>query len=700
MINDALYYLKKYFGYKSFRPGQEEIINHILNKDDCLVLMPTGGGKSICYQIPAIMRRGCAIVVSPLIALMVDQVEALKANGIAAETINSFNSENTNREILEKAFKGAIKILYISPERLLADIDRWHNDFNLSMIAIDEAHCISQWGHDFRPVYTSLARIRDHYPDVPIMALTATADLLTRDDIVTQLRMKSPYCHIGSFDRPNISLKVMPDPGKKKRIATIRSLVERYPNDCGIVYCLSRKTTEDIAETLNSNGISAECYHAGMSASERSSIHQRFVNGELNVICATVAFGMGIDKSNIRWVVHNNLPANIESYYQEIGRAGRDGLPAEAIMFYNYGDIIMRESLISESENYEVFHEKLDRIKQFAESTVCRRRILLSYFSEETNHDCGNCDICRNPPVRIDGTVAAQKAMSAIIRTDSSIGLRTLVDILRGSLRAEIIERNLHMIKTFGAGRKFDAHTWRHYISQMIELGLIGVAYDRNSHLWVTPYGKRVLYGEENIMLSTVDNSTESITTKRKNNGTYVPTDPVQQLVEQLKKLRRKVAVEERIPDYILFSDATLLDMAQKRPTDIESFRTVNGVGEMKAIKYWRKFVGAIRKFEGLKSTFEGATYQETLILHNSNRRPTDIAKIRNLKLTTVYDHIAKLVDDGLINDFERLITPTQYNRVLSLRKSNPENWYSLLEEEMPVGLWKIALAIERRGGI
>lgn len=692
----SLTLLKRYFGYSSFRPGQAEIIDAVVHGRDCLVLMPTGGGKSLCFQIPALMMDGCAVVISPLIALMQDQVDALRANGVPAATVNSFNDEAANRDAVERASRGEVKLLYMSPERAVADIPRWGDVFKVNLFAIDEAHCISQWGHDFRQVYTSLKCVRERYPSVPVMALTATADRLTREDISRQLALRSPYCHIGSFDRPNISLSVVPDPGKKKRVEAVINMIRRYPNDCGIVYCLSRKATDDMDETLTRLGVRSACYHAGMSPEDRRESQRAFVCGEVNVVCATVAFGMGIDKSNIRWVIHNNIPANIESYYQEIGRAGRDGLPAEALMFYNYGDIITRQSLIDGGDHSEIFQEKLDRIKNYAESTVCRRRVLLSYFNEEYDHDCGNCDVCHNPPVRTDCTIAAQKALSAVVRTGQNIAVGTLVKILRGSVGDDVTSRGFHTIKTFGAGREYDAVTWRHYISQMIELGLLSVAYENNNHLAVTPYGNKVLYAGERVWLTSVRVSPSSLSRK----PVVETLTPTQKLMEQLKKVRRKVAVEERLPDYMVFSDAALQDMATRRPTDIESFRAISGVGELKAVKYWRKFVGAIRKFEGLKASVDGATYQETLVLYNSNRRPTEIAKIRSLKLTTIYDHLSRLITDGLITDPERLITPTQYRRVSEVRRSSPDNWYEILSEEMPVGLWKIAEAIEKMGGM
>ncbi len=698
MTGNATSYLKRYFGYDSFRPGQAEIIEHIVSGHDCLVIMPTGGGKSVCYQIPALMKQGCAIVVSPLIALMSNQVESLKGNGIAAATVNSMNSEEENKHIIEEAFKGNLKLLYISPERLITDMPAWNKDFNISLIAIDEAHCISQWGHDFRPVYTRLSIVREQRPEIPIMALTATADRLTRDDIAHHLNLRDPYRHFASFDRPNISLSVLPDPGKKKRLEMIRRLHQKYPDDSGIVYCLSRKKTEDIYQNLLATGLDAVCYHAGMSNDERAESQRRFISGDAKIVCATVAFGMGIDKSNIRWVVHNNVPGNIESYYQEIGRAGRDGLPAEAVMFYNYGDIITREAFIASSDMSDVFQEKLDRIKEYAEASVCRRRILLSYFNEERTCDCGNCDVCQNPPVRFNGTIAAQKAMSAIIRTGGNTAIGSVIDILRGSLREEIRIRQYDRLKTFGAGREYDAPRWKHFISQMIQLGLISIAYEENNHLKVTPYGMKVLRGIDQVYLTDING--RSFQRPSAKNEKQIPADPVEQLFAQLKKIRRKVAKESGMADYVLFNDATLYDMALRRPVDLTSFGEISGVSDIKASRFWKPFVGAIRKFEGLKATYEGATYQETLILYNANRRPTEIAKIRGLKLSTVYTHSAHLIENSLINDFERIVTPTQYNRFIEMKEREPEKWHELLDDEMPDGMWRIIPAIEKRGGL
>lgn len=681
MKQSALSILKKYYGFSSFRPGQWEIISNALNRRDSLVLMPTGGGKSICFQIPAMLLPGVTIVVSPLIALMIDQVSALRANGMPAAAIHSNQDESLNRDILYSASRGEIKLLYISPERLMADFDMIARSLSISLVAIDEAHCISQWGHDFRPVYTSLKAIKEKLPSVPVMALTATADRLTRNDIAGALGLCDPFFWIGSFDRPNISLTVIPDPGKKQRLAIIGSLIRKYRLDSGIVYCLSRKKTEDMHQALSEMGFRSVCYHAGMSAEDRAKSQKAFVNGDAQVVCATIAFGMGIDKSNIRWVVHNNIPGNIESYYQEIGRAGRDGLPAEALMFYNFGDIMTRRNFAEESGRREINGEKLDFMQRYAEASVCRRRILLSYFSEETVCDCGNCDNCRNPRHKFDGTVLAQKALSAVIRINSQETHNNVIDILRGSNRYDLIKKGYDKIKTFGAGRDLGSREWNSYILQMVQLGLFEVAYEDNFHLRPTPLGMKVVKGEQRIELAEYQEQT--FTRKRKSVEKVVVTlTPEEELLERLKEVRKKIAEKEDIAPYMVFGDASLQDMVAKRPKDIESFSRIYGAGELKTVKYGKDFIRAIIKFETGKTGIPvGTSQKETLLLFSSGMQPEEIAKLKKISISTVYSHLAQWTDEDKVTDFDRLLSTSELETVEKVLEEDPENGFRTLNE-------------------
>ena len=562
---------------------------------DTLVLMPTGGGKSICYQIPAMLGEGCTIVISPLISLMKDQVSGLNANGIPAAAINSNNAELDNQNAMREAMRGKIKLLYMSPERLMLEME--HVDFRgwVDLFAIDEAHCISQWGHDFRPEYAALGLIKKRMGKIPVMALTATADKLTRDDIARQLSLVDPYIYISSFDRPNLSLRVMPAPPKSPQLASITRMIDRYPDDSGIVYTLSRKGAETINAELQLKGYKSTVYHAGLSAAERDHAQEMFINGEVQAVCATVAFGMGIDKSNIRWVVHSNMPRNIESYYQEIGRAGRDGLKAETTLFYSYADVATLQSFINESGQQEINSEKLKRMIDYCESQICRRRMLLSYFNEVLDHDCRNCDVCLSPPERFDGSVPAQMALSAIIRTGEKAGKQMIIDILRGSARAELIKLGYDKIKTYGVGRMISYAEWNEYITQLIQLGAIDIAYDEASHLKVTPYGQKILKGEVHVMLARHEKEiTEKKSSKKK---TGIPANPAERLFSELKALRKDIAAREGIAPYLVFTDKTLLDMVRRRPVTMSDFMLVEGVGERKCVKYWASFTSLIKKF-------------------------------------------------------------------------------------------------------
>ena len=600
-MNTALETLKSYYGYDSFRPLQEEIINHVLQHKDALVLMPTGGGKSICFQIPALMMEGTAIVVSPLISLMKDQVETLVANGIAAEALNSANDEITNRQITERCLRGEIKLLYISPERLITELGWMKTMLKVSLFAIDEAHCISQWGHDFRPEYSQLGNLHELFPDVPIMALTATADKITRSDIIEQLRLQNAETFISSFDRPNLSLDVRRGYSAKEKLRTITNLIQRHQGDSGIIYCLAKKTTETVAEKLRKEGFSVGVYHAGLPTEERNRIQEDFINDRIQVVCATVAFGMGINKSNVRFIVHYNLPKTIENYYQEIGRGGRDGLPCETILFYNLQDIITLRHFAEESGQREINTEKLQRMQEYAEAQICRRRILLNYFGETSDMNCCNCDVCQTPPTTFDGTELVQKALSAIIRTNEQIGFTLTIDILHGNFSPELVSRGYNQIKTFAAGRDVPVRDWRDYLLQMLQMGYIEIAYNEDNHLHVTPLGQDVLHGKAKVQLVVV--SREARTRGRQKQTAEEATTAASattehmELFEQLKTLRKEIANENNYPAYVVMSDKSLHALATDMPTTLSAFGNTYGIGEHKCNTYGERFIGLIQQY-------------------------------------------------------------------------------------------------------
>lgn len=599
--------LKAYYGYDSFRPQQEDIIRHVCAGGDALVLMPTGGGKSVCFQVPALAMEGTAVVISPLISLMKDQVDALKSNGVRAEALNSGNTEAQNADVRRRCLSGEVTLLYISPERFLAEEEWLRRGVRLSLIAIDEAHCISQWGHDFRPEYTQLDNLHEHFPGIPVMALTATADKVTRQDILEHLHLQSPRVFVSSFDRPNLSLDVRRGYSAKDKLRAMMQVISRHRGESGIIYCLSRKTTEKVAQELRMKGIPVGAYHAGLSAEERNRIQEDFLYDRIPLVCATVAFGMGIDKSDVRYVIHYNLPKSIENFYQEIGRGGRDGLPTETVLFYNLQDLMTLRNFAEESGQQEINHEKLNRMQEYAEAQVCRRRILLNYFGEPSECACGNCDVCHQPPVRFDGTVLVQKALSAIKRTGEQVGLLMTIHILRGSMNAELVAHGYHTLRTFAVGRDVPFYDWQDYLLQMLQMGFLEVDYKNGKHLRVTALGEEVLYGRRRVELAVVQKK-EFRVKESKAKVKAVAGLPLEkqtedlELLGKLKQLRRDLAEENKWPAYIVMSDKTLHALATEKPVTLEQFGEVFGIGERKKQDFGARFVALIRKHEGLVS--------------------------------------------------------------------------------------------------
>lgn len=686
--------LKQYFGYDKFRPLQQKIISSIFEKKDNLVIMPTGGGKSICFQLPALLLPEITLVISPLIALMKDQVDGLTANGVPAAFLNSSQTETEQQSIFNKIDNRELKLLYVAPESLQV-IDRFLSNGKVSLIAIDEAHCISSWGHDFRPAYTQLGYLKNRFPDTPMIALTATADKATRQDICNQLNIPNAEKHIASFDRKNLSLDVR---SGIKRFEQIEKFISLRRKESGIIYCLSRKTTEELAAKLKAKSYKAEAYHAGLPHNERIRIQDDFINDTSQVICATIAFGMGIDKSNIRWVIHYNMPKNMEGYYQEIGRAGRDGLPSDTVLFHSYADVVQLQKFASDSGNSEVQLAKLERMKQYSESLTCRRKILLNYFGELKQDNCGNCDICKNPPSFIDGTLIAQKALSCIFRLNESEPLTTVIDVLRGAQNEAVLSKNYQEIKTYGIGKDTSWTHWQDYLIQLINLGYVEIAFHHKNHLRLTAIAKNVLFNGEKVQLAKVKDRKIVQTKSEKSSEKTANT-----LFEKLRQLRLEIAREEEIPAYLIFNDATLKEMEKERPMTDDEFMLINGVGKQKMQDYGFRFIKEIISFSKekrvTKERKKGNSHKATLELYNEGLLPEEIAQKRKLALTTIYSHLAKLYASGEHIDMSKFIDG---NDLESVRKARAElneptglkEYYEYFEEALDYWTIRCALAV------
>jgi ATP-dependent DNA helicase RecQ len=669
--------LNAIFGYPSFRGAQEEIVEHLIGGGDALVLMPTGGGKSLCYQIPALIRPGTAIVVSPLIALMQDQVDALRQVGVRAAFLNSSLPPDAARTVEQALLAGGLDLLYVAPERLVTErFLSLLNRVGVALFAIDEAHCVSQWGHDFRPEYIQLGVLHERWPDVPRIALTATADAPTRSEIVTRLQLGGAQQFVSSFDRPNIRYRIVPKEQPRRQLLSF--LREEHPQDAGIVYCLSRRKVEETAGLLQEQGFRALPYHAGMTAEVRRTNQAEFLRNEGVIVVATIAFGMGIDKPDVRFVAHLDLPKSIEAYYQETGRAGRDGMPADAWLTYGVGDVVTLRRLIEDSDAEERFKRielhKLNALLGLCETIECRRRVMLNYFGEALEAPCGNCDTCLSPVEAWDGTLAAQKAMSCIYRTDQRFGVNYLIDVLLGKDHERIRRFGHDRISTFGIGEELTTGQWRSVYRQLVASGLVAVDMEGHGALKLTEESRPILRGERRIMLRRDPEPMRSVRAERPGRA-EAPADPeANALWERLRARRRALAQEQNVPPYVIFSDATLREMVLYRPRDPDELGRIAGVGTVKRARYGADFLGVMAEHEAehgrpervpplppvpLRSSSTGAptgrdaglggTERETLALFKAGMEPDEIAERRGLKSTTIYGHLARCIEEGML---------------------------------------------------
>ncbi|MBK8500775.1 MAG: DNA helicase RecQ [Saprospiraceae bacterium] len=696
--------LRSVFGYDRFRPDQLPIMNHVLEGNDCLVIMPTGGGKSMCYQLPALISEGLTLVISPLIALMADQVSNLRGYNVEANYINSSLSSAEKQTVFRNLENGKIRLLYISPEKaVMPRFIQYIKQKKIDLLAIDEAHCISIWGNDFRPVYAQLTQLMRELPRTPVMALTATADKATQQDICQKLDMKNPRVFLSSFERPNIHLQVRPAQG---RLQQINAFLKQHKNEAGIIYCLSRKSTEEIAEKLRATGYRAAYYHAELESGRRKKVQEAFQKDELQIVCATIAFGMGIDKSNIRWVIHYNLPKNIESYYQEIGRSGRDGSPAEALLFYNFQDINIFRKFIDESESGPDFkavqHQKLDRIWEFTQATNCRTNLILNYFGEYREKPCMHCDICTHPPKGFDGSQIVKHAIAACKESDETINLGMLVDILRASGRKDIFTQGLNDLRSYGAGREISRIDWIHFVTQMINQGLLMIDYTQHSNLRLTSLSDDILLDKRKIKL-----------TKPLNYKTKQPElKPLTKnetfdvhFMSLLKDWRKNQAVKEKLPAYVIFNDRVLQQIVADRPTTLMDLINISGIGDYKLEKYGQSILRIVQDFinqQEIIKNVKGGSHLESLAMLRQGLSPEQIAKQRGIKRDRVYDHLTELYIKGEDINLHQFISEPMLHEVieawrLAKKSFDPALITEYIQTPYPIYKIQVALAIIKK---